>query len=530
MFYVTLHALREHRLPRASVNINGCPLEMIIDTGASINIVSEPDFEKLHNKPKLQRTGINVLAYGASQPLQIAGKFRANIAAVDDRIIDAQFYVASGNTITRSLLGYDTACKIGLVTLHDSIHNVSAPAQALDRDRYRADIVSQYDTLFNSIGKLRNHQVKLHIDPSIPPVAQSHRRLPFHLRSKVEEELRELENADIIERVRGPTPWISPIVVTPKANRPDKIRICVDMRVPNKAITRSRISTPTVDDIIHHLNGAVVFSKLDLNKGYHQLELHPKSRDITAFATHIGTFRYKRLSFGITSAAEIFQETIRQLLADIEGVMNMSDDILISGRTQKDHDRVLHAVLSRLRDNDLTLNKEKCEFSTDKLEFFGHVFSRAGISPDPKKVSAIVDMTAPTNPSEVRSLLGMTNFCARFIPNYSTISAPLRQLIKQDVPWSWTAEHDNALQQLRDILTRDPVVAYFDPSQQTTVVVDASPYGLGALITQRADNDSAPQVVAYASRSLSDVERRYSQTEREALAVVWACEHFHLYL
>ena len=125
VFYVTLHALREHRLPRASVNINGCPLEMIIDTGSSINIISEPDFAKLQNKPKLHRTGI---AYGASHPLRIAGKFRANIAAVDDRIVDAQFYVASGNTFTSSLLGCDTACKIGLVTLHPSVYNASTPS------------------------------------------------------------------------------------------------------------------------------------------------------------------------------------------------------------------------------------------------------------------------------------------------------------------------------------------------------------------------------------------------------------------
>lgn len=527
---MTVNAVHNRELPRAEVCISGHSISMVIDTGASINIISEQDFAKIKPRPHLSSTGVEIFAYGAKRPLPILGKFKGSVTAVDEsKFVTASFYVVSGKSYASSLLSYTTASGIGLVTLHNTVHNI-APSPPSHRDQYRTDIISRYPTLFHGIGKLKDQQVQLHIDPSVPPVAQSHRRLPFHLRTKVEQELRDLEEADIIERVEGPTPWISPIVVTPKPNRPDKIRLCVDMRVPNKAITRTRICTPTVDDVIHRLNGAVVFSKLDLNKGYHQLELHPQSREITAFATHIGTFRYKRLSFGITSAAEVFQETIRQLLCDIEGALNMSDDVLIYGRTQEEHDRALNAVLTRLRDNNLTVNKDKCEFSADTLEFFGHVFSKAGISPDPKKVAAIVDMTAPTNASEVRSLLGMTNFCARFIPHYSTITDPLRKLIKQDAVWSWTDEHDDALQRLRDILTSHPVVAYFDPHKSTTVIVDASPSGLGAIITQRADPDIAPQVVAYASRSLSDVERRYSQTEREALAVVWACEHFHLYL
>ena len=520
-----------HRLPRATVFLDNRPLTMTVDTGSSINVLRESDYQQLTRLPTLHRTNIRLFSFGSTDPLPMLGKFRSSVSVVDDdsRQIDAQFYVVAGDSYTTSLLSFNTAVDIGLVTMHASVHNV-APSTSSNRERHRTDVISRYPTLFQGIGKLKDQQVRLHIDPSVPPVAQSHRRLPFHLRAKVEQELRDLEDADIIERVNGPTPWISPIVVTPKPNRPDKIRLCVDMRVPNKAITRTRICTPTVDDVIHRLNGAVVFSKLDLNKGYHQLELHPQSREITAFATPMGTFRYKRLSFGITSAAEIFQETIRQLLCDIDGALNMSDDILIYGRTQEDHDRALHAVLIRLRDNNLTVNKDKCEFSADTLEFFGHVFSKAGISPDPKKVAAIVEMTAPTNASEVRSLLGMTNFCARFIPHYSTITEPLRQLIKQGAVWSWTDEHDYALQRLRSILTSHPVVAYFDPNKHTTVVVDASPSGLGAILTQRTDPDIAPQVVAYASRSLSDVERRYSQTEREALAVVWSCEHFHLYL
>ena len=529
-----VHALNgSRRLPRADINIGGQIMSLTLDTGASVNILRESDYSRLSLKPKLHRSGIRLFAYGSQDPLPIIGKFRTLVSHVDDhsKLVTTEFYVVTGSYST-SLLSYTTAIEIGLITVHGSVNNVTSSDHDNDRDRaaVHTTIVNAYPSLFEGIGKLKGSSVNLHVDKTATPVAQPPRRLPFHLRKKVEKELRDLEEADIIERVTGPTPWISPIVVTPKPHKPDQIRLCVDMRVPNKAITRSRICTPTVDDIVHRLNGAIVFSKLDLNKGYHQLELHPSSREITAFATHMGTFRYKRLSFGINSAAEVFQETIRQLICDIDGVLNISDDVLVFGRTQKDHDSALHAVLSRLCEHNLTLNKDKCEFSTKKLEFFGYVFSENGISPDPKKVDSIVSMAPPKNASEVRSLLGMTNFCARFIPDYSTITEPLRRLIKNNAEWKWTIEHENALHALRTVLVNEPVIAYFDPHKQTTVTVDASPYGLGAIVTQRIDLSTTPQVIAYASRSLTDVECRYSQTEREALAVVWACEHFHLYL
>lgn len=137
----------------------------------------------------------------------------------------------------------------------------------------------------------------------------------------------------------GPTPWVSPIVTPPKPKDPDKVRICVDMRQANTAIQRERHLTPTMDDVIHELNGATIFSKLDLTSGYHQLELHPNSRYITTFTTHLGLRRYKRLNFGISSAAEVFQNTIHQTLQGIAGVKNLSDDIIVYGATQADHDK-----------------------------------------------------------------------------------------------------------------------------------------------------------------------------------------------
>ena len=210
--------------------------------------------------------------------------------------------------------------------------------------------------------------------------------------------------------------------------------------------------------------------------------------------------------------------------------MNISDNILVSGKTHEEHDQNLRAVFQRLREKGLTLNKSKCEYSKDKLEFFGYVFSKDGISPDPKKVEDVVNFHTPLTASEVRSLLGMTNYCSRFIPDYATKTEPLRKLTHKDQPWCWTAEHDRAVSQLKDALVTTPVTAYFDPDRDTEISVDASPVGLAAILTQVDPKTDEKHIITYASRSLTATEQWYSQTEREGLAVVWACEHLHLYV
>ena len=267
--------------------------------------------------------------------------------------------------------------------------------------------------------------VKLHVDPEVIPRQQPHRRIPFHVRDAVEKELERLQELDMIEQVDGPTPWISPIVVVPKKS--GAVRICVDMREANKAIKREKHLMPTIDDLIAHLNGATHFSTLDLSSGFHQLELAPESRNLTTFSTHIGLRRYKRLPFGINAASEIFQEGIRELLTGLQGCKNISDDIIVFWKSQEEHDMNLRGVLQRLQENNLRLNEDKCEFSKTEIK----------------------------NPSEVKSLLGMTQYVSRFIPNYATFTAPLRLLTRQDTPWKWEQEEQRALAELKEVLVGD---------------------------------------------------------------------------
>ena len=151
--------------------------------------------------------------------------------------------------------------------------------------------------------------MKIHIDTTVKTVAQNRRKTLFHLRYKVEREVNELMKSDIIEKVEGePTPWVSPIVTRPRTDGKE-FRLCVDIRQRNKAIKLERRTMLTIDELIFDLNGSEVFSKHELRSGYYQLELHPDSRHISTFSTHLGIFRYKRLNFGVSSASKNFHET-----------------------------------------------------------------------------------------------------------------------------------------------------------------------------------------------------------------------------
>ena len=366
-----------------------------------MNIVNQKTYDKL-GQPSLRTPDKPVFPYGSKKPLPILGVFTTDIA-YDQRTTTADVYVSK--TGTETLMSFSTGTQLGLIHIS---YNVTSPVTT-------ENIVNNFQDRFEGIGKLKDTQCKLHVDDTVTPVAQPHRRIPFHLRKKVETEINKLLDMDIVEPVgETPTPWISPIHVVNKPKNPDEIRMCVDMRMANQAIQRERHLTPTIDDILASLNGATVFSKLDLNSGYHQIELAEESRFITVFTTHVGLYRFKRLSFGINSAAELFQNQIQSALGGLEGVLNISDDILVFGCDQQEHDARLEACMQRIRDKNLTLNRNKCQFSTPSIEFFGHVFSEQGVSPDPKKVEALKQAEGPKNRDEVRSLLGLATYCARF--------------------------------------------------------------------------------------------------------------------
>ncbi|PFX29727.1 Potassium channel subfamily T member 1 [Stylophora pistillata] len=461
------------------------------DSGARINILDEKEYRRLPNRLNLEPSNVKIYGYQSKAPFRVLGKFTTALESETKKLSD-RLYVIIGSG--GSLLSWRASQGLNLLQTVQQIRGQLSKA----RTNAPENLIEEYDDLFHGLGKLKNYQIKLHIDENVPPVGQPHRRVSFHVGKQLEEQLQHHEELGVIEHIEGPTPWVSPIVVAPKPKSPGKVCVCVDMRQANKVIRREHHVTPTIKEMIGDLNGVKVFTNLDLNQGYNQLELALESRYITTFG--------------------------------IDCAKNISDDILVFGKSHEEHDQNLRAVFQHLREKGLTLNKSKGEYSKDKLEFFGYVFSKDSIASDPKKVEEVVNLSTPSTASEVRSLLGMTNYCSRFIPDYATKTEPLRKLTHKDQPWCWTTEHDWAVNQLREALSSTPVTAYFDPEKETEISLDASPVGLAAILSQVDQKTEERHVVTYASRSLTATEQRYSQTEREALAVVWACEDLHLYV
>ncbi|XP_038121457.1 uncharacterized protein K02A2.6-like [Culex quinquefasciatus] len=323
-----------------------------------------------------------------------------------------------------------------------------------------------------------------------PLLAQRLRRLPFATLERVEDKLNDLLAKDIIERVSEPCTWVSPLVVVLKDS--GDIRLCIDTRQVNKAVLRETHPLPTIEDIRWKLNGATVFSRLDIKDAFHQLCLEDESKPLTTFITHKGLFRYKRLLFGISSASEQFQKIIEQLFSSCGNTVNFIDDIIVFGKTEQEHDVALQEMY--------------------EIDFLGHRFNKNGMSPAQSKVKAIRNFRTPTTGEEVRSFLGLVNYVGAFIPDLAT----------------WGSAEQEAFDRLLLLIGRPSSLSHFDAKLSTRVIADASPVGLGAVLIQFLEG--VPKVVSYASKSLTETERRYAQTEKEALALVWSVERFKIYL
>ena len=202
--------------------------------------------------------------------------------------------------------------------------------------------------------------------------------------------------------------------------------VCLDPRDLNQVIKRQHYQLPTAKDILCQMASAKYFSKLDASSGYWQLKLDEESR-----------YKFKRLPFGVNCASEIFQAEVTEIVEGLEGCANAQDDIVIWGDTKDNHDRRLKNVLSRIRFSGLKLNRSKCIFRSNQITYLGQLLTSEGIKADPRKVSAILDIPAPENKSDLQRFLGMVTYLGKFVPNLSEVSAPLRVLLEKDIAWSF---------------------------------------------------------------------------------------------
>ena len=308
--------------------------------------------------------------------------------------------------------------------------------------------------------------------------------------------------------------------------------MCIDPKQLNKALKRNNYQLPVIDDILPEISSARVFSKLDLTSAFWQLNLDDESSKLTCFNTPFGRFRWRRLPFGLSVSSEIFQHRLNAALEGLPGVICVADDItqcMVYGKGSDDnaalidHDAKLTRLLERCSALNIKLNRSKSVFRTTDIPFLGHRITKHGLGPDPQKVEAVLNMPVPEDVQDIQRLVGFVNYLSRYLPSLSHVLEPLRQLTRPEVPWHWTHAQQEAMDQVKHLVTAAPVLAYYNLECELSIQCDASGKGLGVALLQQG------RPIAYASRALTDTETRYASIEREMLAVVFALERFHQY-
>ena len=358
-----------------------------------------------------------------------------------------------------------------------------------------------------------------------PPLRCKPRPLSQAKRESLQSEIRKLQEAKIIRCSRSN--WASPIVMVIKKDL--TWRLCIDYRQLNLIATCCQYPLPKVDTILRDMQGACYFTALDLMKGFHQIGMHENSIPKTAFVTPIGQFEYLRLPFGLNSAPAAFQAAMSTVLAGMEErVMVYIDDVIIYTTTFEKHLETITEVCQRLREANLKVKKDKCEFCRTELLYLGHIVNAHGIKTDPAKTEAVSLMPYPTCTLALETFLGKTAYYHKFIENYSNIAYPLTRLKTKQAIFKFGPPEKAAFDALVKALCNAPVLRHPNFTHTFILATDASGYALGAVLSQTCEDGEHP--IAYASRTLKDAELRYSATEREGLAIVWAVHHFIEYL
>ena len=383
----------------------------------------------------------------------------------------------------------------------------NAPITDKDRDDFK-ELCNKYTDIFSRSSEDIGHTplLKMDIDTGdSPPVCQRPYSLPLKHVEWVTKELEILEKAGVISR--SVSPWASPIVIVPKKSEPGeppRRRMCVDYRVlnsllppVNKAHSKAKgilslVPLPKIDEIYAQLKGSKVYSAIDMRSGYFHLGLSDDAKPKTAFVPggpHGAKYEFNRCPFGLSQAPAYFQRLVHEVLKGITFAFGYLDDILIFSPDNKTHLEHLELVFQRLREADLKLKASKCNFFKKHIQYLGHLVSGEGIEPLPEKLEAVRKMPPPTTPKEVRQFLGLVGYYRKFVPKFADIARPLTNLTKLDVPYEWDNRCQEAFEFLKQMLLKEPILKYPDPSKPYTLFTDASKFAWACVLTQEYEHE-----------------------------------------
>ncbi|WVZ70742.1 hypothetical protein U9M48_019385 [Paspalum notatum var. saurae] len=298
------------------------------------------------------------------------------------------------------------------------------------------------------------------------PIAKRQYRVAPKEQELIKENIDELLGKGFIRP--SSSPWAFPVLFVDKKN--GSRRMCVDYRALNDVTIKNKYPLPRIDDLFDQLQGACVFSKIDLRSGYHQMKIRPFNIPKTAFITRFGLYEYTVMSFGLTNAPAYFMNLMNKVFMEYldKFVVVFIDDILIYSKTEEEHEEHLRLVLQKLRDHKLYAKLSKCEFWLDQVPFLGHIVSKGGIMVDPSKISSVMDWKVPK-----------FGILRRFIESFSRIAKPMTSLLEKG-----TKERQAAFDELKKRLTTAPVLTLPDLTKGFTVYCDASKEGLGCVLMQ----------------------------------------------
>ena len=520
---VNLHDNDNHNIFCSHTHKNAChrqvlmneqSVSVLIDTGADVNVLPKDCLSHLEIRP----TSATIKAWG-NFPIPVLGTAMIAVQYGSEKIPAEFFVVDLPSSVVTPLLNFALCKDLGLMAELAS-PTPEASINSVTNSPHTNKLLEDFRDIFERKGSLQTgYEYSITLKNDAIPFSPPARRLAPSLHERVKAELDEMETSGVIQKITQPTPYCAPMVVAYKKS--GEIRICADFRKLNESIEREHFQIPTFEELTMKVVNPKFFSQLDCRNGFHQVPVSTESQPYLAFSTPFGRYAYTKLPFGISSAPEVFSRSMYSVLEGIPNILIYIDDIILWGTTQEEHDKTLELVLQRLNSAGLALNKQKCQFSVQSISFLGHVWSTSGIHPCPSKVAAIANMPLPDSVTALRTFLGLACYVGqRFVPHFSTLVAPLWEMTRQGSDLTWNQDSIRAFENVRSEISNITSRSYLDPKKKLTVQSDASGVGIGAVILQEGT------IISCSSRGLTPVEKRYSQIEREFLAIVFALGRF----